>query len=138
MKVLVVEDEILVGQDLVLTLGELGFTGLGPHATVADAIAAIGTVDPDLVLLDIELRDGELSAPVANLLQDRGIPFLCLSGHSSRAYRSEPPFAEAARLEKPVDAEAIRMAVTGMLRETGRDASEGDRQAIGRRTRPGD
>ena len=53
--ILVVEDEALIAANLVHTLISLGYTVQDPVATGEDAISAVKTQKPDLVLMDIQL-----------------------------------------------------------------------------------
>ncbi|MCX6689901.1 MAG: response regulator, partial [Methanoregula sp.] len=53
--ILVVEDEALIAANLVQTLSSLGYTVHKPVATGEDAIRAVKTRKPDLVLMDIKL-----------------------------------------------------------------------------------
>lgn len=114
MKVIVVEDDAVIGVDLTLMLQDWGYTTDGPHGTVAKALEAIAAVHPDFVFLDIELLDGENSLPVAQRLRELGIPFICMSGYTSDP-RSDPAFANAPYLEKPVQPKEIRNAISTLL-----------------------
>jgi len=53
--ILVVEDEGLIAASLVKVLEVLGYTAPEPVSTGEDAILAVRTLHPDLVLMDIEL-----------------------------------------------------------------------------------
>lgn len=81
-KILVVEDEFLVAAFLARALRMHGYEVVGPHATVAAALEAIA--DPDTILqgavLDLALRAGETSIPIAAALAEREIPFTFLTG----------------------------------------------------------
>ena len=83
MKVLVLEDELIVGLDLVMLLGEWGHIASGPHVTPQDAIEAISTFKPDLALLDLNLGKFGNSHAVAVMLKEMGIPFAYLTGYGS-------------------------------------------------------
>ena len=63
-RILVVEDEALIAASLVHALSSLGYTVLEPVATGEDAIRAVKTQKPDLVLMDIVLI-GEMDGIVA-------------------------------------------------------------------------
>ncbi len=81
--ILVVEDEILIALDLVAQLEEWGFSPVGPCSSVQHALAALEAATPDAALLDMNLgRDGT-SEPIAMALQERGVPFLFLTGYSA-------------------------------------------------------
>jgi DNA-binding response OmpR family regulator len=83
-RVLIVEDEILIALLLEDFLGGFGCTTVGPYRTVAQALDAARTEDLDLAVLDVNLC-GERVYPVAEMLAERQIPFLLLSGYGDDA-----------------------------------------------------
>jgi DNA-binding NarL/FixJ family response regulator len=58
-RVLVVEDEALVALDIELALKSAGFIVVGTVDTQDEAIAATRRLQPDIVLMDIRLRQGD-------------------------------------------------------------------------------
>ena len=83
-KVLIVEDELLVALLIEEFLDQLGCSILGPCASVAKALAAAQSERFDLAVLDVNLA-GEKVYPVADVLVERHIPFLFLSGYGEEA-----------------------------------------------------
>ena len=81
-RVLVVEDETLVAMLVEDTLLDAGAKVIGPAATVAQALALIAETVPDVAVLDMNLA-GETSEPVADLLRERGVPFVVASGYGA-------------------------------------------------------
>ncbi len=79
-RVLVVEDEQLIGLMLADVLEELGSAVLGPVATVAEAIDLVEHQQVTAALLDLNLR-GETVYPVADRLAASGIPFVFITGY---------------------------------------------------------
>ena len=74
----------------------------GPAATTADAERLIADRDPDVALVDISLRDGELAYGMIDRLHGRGIRVVVLSGyadvplaHGKAAAILAKPFNEA-------------------------------------------
>lgn len=98
-KVLVVEDVFLVANELEYTLGEEGFD----VSTAGSVEAAFGVLEqkgcPDAALLDINLGD-ENVFPIAERLQDEGVPFVFATGYDDRSILPER-FQEVRALEKP-------------------------------------
>jgi DNA-binding response OmpR family regulator len=85
LRILVVEDEALVGFMVADAVRDLGHRPLGPARTVAEALAILdahGSDGIDGALLDVNL-DGEMATPVAVRLRDAGIPFAVASGYSA-------------------------------------------------------
>ncbi|MDO8378812.1 response regulator [Phenylobacterium sp.] len=70
MRVLIVEDEILVAMELEETLSELGHTvvGIAPDRRSFEALAGEGV---DIALVDLNLRDGETGVEIGRTLANR-------------------------------------------------------------------
>ena len=104
-RVLIVEDEFFLADEVRSILCGVGAEVLGPVGTVTGAQALI-EADPciDGVLLDLNLR-GEMAFEVADTLQSRRIPFAFVTGYN-RAMLPER-FADVASLDKPVRAEQL-------------------------------
>lgn len=82
-RVLIVEDELLVGMEMVDAMKAEGWEVLGPAGTLEEAFALLaGNAAPDVAVLDINLN-GQLVYPVADLLRTRGIPYLFCTGHET-------------------------------------------------------
>jgi DNA-binding response OmpR family regulator len=80
MKILIVEDEFLIGEDLRSTLEELGYDVAGPATTRAEALAAIAEHLPNIAMIDTRLGT-EDSEPVVQDCTARGIATIIMSGH---------------------------------------------------------
>lgn len=112
-RVLVVEDEYFLAQDLTAALSQNGATILGPVASVADALALVSSSDTiDFAVLDVNLR-GELSFPIADLLIERAIPFIFVTGYDGISIPDR--FDSAPRREKPLDAGTLAEIVAKMM-----------------------
>ena len=84
-RILIVEDEPIIADDLAYTLEELGYEISGIAHDAADAMTHIALQLPDLVLLDINL-EGEIDGiAVAHELQRKQrIPFVFLTSLSDK------------------------------------------------------
>ena len=89
-RVLIVEDEILIGMMIEDILTDLGCAIAGPCGSVASALDMIETGAPDVAVLDVNLA-GEKVYPVAAALLRRHIPFMFLSGYGEDAIPAEHP-----------------------------------------------
>lgn len=112
-RILIVEDEFLLADELERRLGDLGAVILGPVGTVADALEQIAAGQQiDGAILDVNL-DGESIFPAAELLIERHTPFIFTTGYERSAIPDR--FAEVICCEKPVVlhkiTEAIRQAI---------------------------
>lgn len=100
MRILVVEDEYLLADDLREALTQAGAQVLWPVPSVDDAQALIAREAAiDAAVLDINLR-GEMVFPVADLLAARGVPFAFATGYDEWALPER--FVGAPRVEKPL------------------------------------
>jgi DNA-binding response OmpR family regulator len=100
-RVLVVEDEYLLAEDLREGLVKQGAEVMGPVATVADALELLrqGPM-PDTAILDINLG-GEMVYPLADELRAKGIPFIFATGYDE--WSIPDAYADVPRAEKPVE-----------------------------------
>ena len=81
-RILVVEDEFLLMEDLCRDLQDAGAVVVGPAPSVAQALALIETEPAiDAAILDVNLG-GEMAFPVADALQRRDCPFVFTTGYS--------------------------------------------------------
>jgi CheY-like chemotaxis protein len=105
MKVLIVEDEMLLQMQMQMLVEDLGYEVVGPFAAVASALEALEADGADCALLDVSLR-GETSWPVADALAAKGAPFALTSGRN--ASDIEPRFAGRPVFMKPVDENRVK------------------------------
>lgn len=118
MKILVVEDDALIGMDLVMMLEDWGHVAQGPHGTADDALRAVEADLPDLALLDVNLGEAGTSVAVAEALHGRGIPFVFLTGYNRSRCAVSAPLAEAPVLSKPVDHAELRRLLDALAART--------------------
>jgi CheY-like chemotaxis protein len=114
-RVLLVEDELLVGMDLAQALEDWGYQVLGPFGSCAEALGAVEPDAPDVALLDLNLGPAGSSLPVAERLAQEGRPFLFLTGYEG----CDAPVGnhgDAPCVSKPVSLPALREAVSRLLR----------------------
>lgn len=88
-KILIVEDEFIVGNALRLAVGSAGYSVTGIVASVEEAEENIRNQQPDLVLLDIRLEGESSGIDLARKLRTENIPFIYLSAHSSQKILEE-------------------------------------------------
>ncbi|PZX18811.1 CheY-like chemotaxis protein [Palleronia aestuarii] len=100
-KVLVVEDETFVALDLVMQLEDEGFECYEPCSSVDGALEFLETNDPDIAILDANLR-GETPRRIAEALRSKGIPFVYVSGYGWDYISRQLPVA-------PLVAKPVRM-----------------------------
>jgi len=104
-RLLVVEDEYFLADDLVRNLKDKGAEVVGPVSDIDGALDLIDETEHlDAAVLDINLR-GEMAYPVADALIERGIPFVFATGYDSANIPAR--YKDVTRCEKPVDAHKI-------------------------------
>jgi DNA-binding NtrC family response regulator len=84
-KILIVEDEFIVANDLNLMLRRAGYTICGIADSVPEARDIISREKPDLVLLDIQLKGRLTGINLAQELHEQQIAFVFLSAFSSQS-----------------------------------------------------
>ncbi|NML05334.1 response regulator [Sphingomonas sp. G-3-2-10] len=110
-RILIVEDEPLIAMMLEDFLEMLDRELAGSADTVAAALDLIAAGGIDAAILDVNLRAGEQSWPIADKLAELGIPFVLATGGSgdsvAEQHRDRPvlgkPFTMDA-VEKALDA----------------------------------
>jgi DNA-binding LytR/AlgR family response regulator len=118
LRILIVEDEFLLAMELETLLQQRGCMVLGPVSSVGQALTTLDGEQPDLALLDVNLK-GERATPVAAALHARGVPFVLITGYSVLQL-SEPELRAAPRIDKPVNCRALKRAVVSALSVTPR------------------
>lgn len=111
-KVLIVEDEVIVGLDLAMQLEDEGFECLGPARTAEEALTLIEKTAPDFTVLDVNLG-GTTSAAVAERLEALRRPFVYVSGYAEEGVLEKMP--RAPLIQKPLRFDRLRSLISEML-----------------------
>lgn len=110
LRVLVVEDEMLVLMAIEDMLADLGCSSIAAAATIERALAMIEAEPFDLAILDVNLN-GERSYPIAEALNRRGVPFAFSTGYGGHGI--DEGYGNSSVLNKPYDeAQLIRVLTT--------------------------
>ena len=109
-RLLLVEDETMVGIFMEELLGELGFESTCAITNLAEAVAAAERERYDGAVLDMNLR-GESVYPLAELLKAQDVPFVFVTGYSRSGV--EERFSGVPVVQKPVTSEALAQALYG-------------------------
>ena len=104
LRILVVEDEPLIGMDIECTVEQLGHEVIGPVADLAHALVLAADCTIDCAMLDINIRGGK-SYPVVELLLKRDVPVLLLSGYGVQTLPES--LQEQRRLSKPFTSDQL-------------------------------
>ena len=111
-QILIVEDEPLIAMMLEDFLDVLDKQSAGTADCVAAALTLIEGGTVDAAILDVNLRGGETSAPIADALAARGIPFLFATGGSGDSV--DDRFRDRPRLMKPFTMDGVAKALEAL------------------------
>ena len=99
-RILIAEDEFLVGVLLEENLRESGYDVVGPITELKSLLAALESEKFDCAIFDINLG-GQMVYPAVEVLMKRGVPFTLLSGYGNS--NIPEPFRGVTVMAKPCD-----------------------------------
>ena len=108
LQVLVVEDEMTIAMLIEDILIEIGHEVVELAMRLPRATELARSAEFDLALLDVNL-DGRKSFPVADILLERGIPFIFATGYGASGL--DPAYARHPVLTKPFLVEDLKVAI---------------------------
>jgi two-component sensor histidine kinase/DNA-binding response OmpR family regulator len=114
-RVLLAEDEAIIGMMMREFLLEYGLFVVGPCCTASEAMAAAGS-EFDCAILDLNLG-GESVYPVATALAERNVPFAFVTGYGRESLDGR--FADVPILQKPITRENLESCLRDMLETRG-------------------
>ena len=109
LKVLIVEDSLLLALELEAGLEDAGVEVVGCAAELSEALSMV-ELDFDVAVLDADLN-GQSVAPVAEILRSMGRPFVFATGYADKA---APMGFDAPIVRKPYNVHQIARAVAGV------------------------
>lgn len=98
LRILVLEDDAMIGMLLAAILEEMGHTVCAIEATETDAVSAAARYRPDLMIVDARLGNGSGLAAMDEVLRTGFIPHFFISGNIAKVTALRPG---AVVLEKP-------------------------------------
>ncbi len=110
-RVLIVEDAALLAMELETGLSEAGAVVVGPAYELAEALALLDQ-PLDAAVLDANLN-GLSVGPVADILAERGVPFVFATGYGDAG--GAPSGFDAPVIRKPYDVTQVTAAVGDLL-----------------------
>ncbi|WP_342740609.1 response regulator [Bradyrhizobium sp. B117] len=112
-RILVVEDEYFLADDIGKTFRALGAEIAGPVGHLEDALKILhdGSV-LDAAVLDVNIRN-EMIFPIARELKARNIPFVFTTGYDKITLGLE--FQDVPLLEKPIDLPAMARKLAALI-----------------------
>ena len=114
-RVLVVEDEYYIADDIAQALQRLGAVVIGPAGDREEAFAYLATgTHIDGAVLDINLH-GQMVFPLADALRARGVPFVFATGYGQASIPGG--YENVPRWEKPFDADRLARMMPTLLQD---------------------
>ena len=108
-RILVVEDEYYMAEELLQELTDAGALVIGPVASIERALIVLDPRSlPDGAILDVNLG-GEPVFPLADALIARGVPFVFTTGYDPTTLPDR--FAHVPICEKPINVGRITAAI---------------------------
>jgi len=112
LRVLLVEDDIMIGELLADMLLEMGYAVSALESTEGGAVSAAARYKPDLLIVDAQLSDGSGIDAVDTILRGGFVPHLFMSGNIAKVIAQRPG---AITLEKPFQEAALAHAIRRAL-----------------------
>jgi CheY-like chemotaxis protein len=112
-RILVVEDEYFLADDIVRALTALGARIVGPYGGLDEATGVVdGDIAIDAAIMDLNLRE-EMAFPLARSLRSRQIPLIFTTGYDRSSIA--PEFQDVRVWSKPLDIKALTRELAGMI-----------------------
>lgn len=112
-RVLVAEDEFLVSEMVAELLTDLGYEVCGTAANGNDVLPMVEQLEPDAVLMDIQMPGADGITATRRLLEAHPVPVVILTAHDDRELLEEATDAGVgAYLLKPPEPAEIERALT--------------------------
>ncbi len=115
LRILVVEDNGIIGMLLAGMLEDMGHDVCAVAATEGDAVAAAGRYKPDLMIVDAQLNDGSGVSAVEAILRSGFVSHLFVSGDTAKVRALRPG---AVVLQKPFVEVELARAIQRALNST--------------------
>lgn len=113
--VLIIEDEPLIAHDLRSIVEELGHSVVGMARTHREAVAAIDSARPGLILADIQLADGSSGLDAVNeILGSLTTPVIFVTAYPERFLTGAPP-EPAFLVTKPFSVDSLKAVISQAL-----------------------
>ena len=110
--ILIVEDEPLIAMMLEDFLDILDRSVAGVADSVSSAMTLLDAGGIDGAILDLNLRGGETSVPIATALAERNIPFVFATGGGVESVDKD--FRDRPRLQKPFTMDGVEKALNAL------------------------
>lgn len=115
-RIIIVEDQPIVALDFQTYLNANNYKNVTYFISGKEALNNIKKIRPDLVLLDIKLKDNVSGLDIAEYLNEVNIPFIFVSAFSNpENYRKALNLTPAKILHKPIEHKSLLEAIDEIL-----------------------
>lgn len=112
LRILIIEDEAIIGMLLSEVLEGMGHNVIGVAATEATAVALYEEYQPNFLIVDAGLTSGNGLSAVDTITKERFVPHIFTTGNALKVRLAKP---DAVILEKPFDEGALIAAIDRAL-----------------------
>lgn len=110
-RVLIIEDEPLIAEDIAGLVGDMGHQVVGSAAREQEALALAEERRPELILADIQLKGGDSGIrAVQSILRSANVPVIFITGFPERLLTGEQ-LEPAFLVSKPFEPEVLKAAI---------------------------
>ena len=113
-RILVVEDEAIIAENLKETISELGHNVVGSIDSGLGALALAKTLHPDIIFMDIHLRgklDGIETAFLIEGILEKAPAFIFVTAHPPEDHRLTQSLGKNIWIQKPYTSTEIERAI---------------------------
>jgi DNA-binding LytR/AlgR family response regulator len=130
-RVLIVEDELIIANDLADILTGSGYAVNGLAKSYKEGLEKLKNEIPDIVLLDIQIAGDKDGVDLANMIKDKyQIPFIFISSHTDRSTLSRVMDSNPyGFLVKPFEDQDVLVAIELALNKFSKEQNKGDDDA---------
>lgn len=121
MRILIVEDEFIIADEIASIIEGLGHSIVGPAGTLEEAGSMVADERIDFAILDANLR-GHSSAELAQSLAEHAVPFCVCTGYRIDDIRAT--FGDIPVVQKPVRERALAAIIDSVAQNS--DGSRAD------------
>jgi CheY-like chemotaxis protein len=115
-RVLVIEDEYFLAEDIASALRDLGARIVGPVGALEEAASLVeADIAIDAAVVDINLQS-DMVFPVVRTLRARKVPVVFTTGYDRKSIDAE--FHDVLLWEKPLDIPAMALDLAGLIKGT--------------------
>jgi CheY-like chemotaxis protein len=105
-RILLVEDEYMIAQDMAYEISAFGAEVVGPVPSLGEALRLVeAEAELDAAFLDLNLN-GEQAYPLVDALRGKGVPIVFTTGYDENVI--PPRYADIPRCGKPVTRMVLR------------------------------